>query len=226
MLPLALRTRSCWLALYITAFLPLGGCDGGQDVPSATIQDEPATTPDPANESSASEIEAPSTDALAIDTTRSTFGFVGSKPTGSQSGSFATWTGTVELDASIEQTEVVIEIQMESVRTESDRLTSHLQSDDFFDTARFPTARFESTGFAPAAAGDEPATHRVSGRLTLRGQTQLITFPVRVELSDTEFRARAEFSIDRQRWGIRYPGRADDLIYDDVVIRFDVRAPR
>lgn len=46
-----------------------------------------------------------------------------------------------------------------------------------------------------------------------------------LEVRDQEVRAPAEFSIDRQRWGIAYAGMADDLIADQVVIRFDIRAP-
>ena len=64
------------------------------------------------------------------------------------------------------------------------------------------------------------------GRLTLRGRTQSITFPARVDLSDTEVRVRASFSVDRHRWGIDYRGMEDNLIRDQVLIRFDVRAPR
>ena len=60
----------------------------------------------------------------------------------------------------------------------------------------------------------------------VRGQTRTITFPANVQVTDGEVSARAEFSIDRQQFGITYPGMPDDLISDQVVIRFDVHAPR
>ena len=32
----------------------------------------------------------------------------------------------------------------------------------------------------------------------------------------------AEFTIDRQLWGLAYPGKPDDLIKDQVLIKLDV----
>ena len=113
---------------------------------------------------------------------------------------------------------------MASVQADAARLTNHLKSPDFFDVERFPTATFRSTSIAAGAEGE--ATHRVTGTLHLHGQSRQITFPATIELSEQQVRARARFAIQRQQFGIVYPGRPDDLIRDDVVIHFDVRAPR
>ena len=76
---------------------------------------------------------------------------------------------------------------------------------------------------ATGRVGDTPATHTISGDMTLHGRTQRITFPAIVEATDNGVHARAEFTIDRRDFGIVYPGMPDDLIRDEVVIRFDVR---
>ena len=138
-----------------------------------------------------------------------------------------TWSGTMQLapDA-VEASAVSITIQMASVQADSPRLTGHLRTDDFFAVEQHPTATFESTRIAPAPAGTEDASHLVTGRLTLRGQTQSITFPAQIDVTPSEVRARARFSIDRQQFGIAYRGMEDDLIRDEVVIHFDVRGPR
>ena len=107
------------------------------------------------------------------------------------------------------------------------RLAAHLLTDDFFDTATFPNATFSSTTVAAGATGnvgDVPATHTITGDLTLHGVTNRISFPAAIEVTDAGVRARSEFTINRRDFGIVYPGMPDDLIHDDVVIRFDVHA--
>lgn len=208
--------------------------DPADDVPSATVEEptetEPAQTePDaPAEGDDGAESDGPAQPpgALVIDTSASTLEFVGSKVTGSEAGHFGQWSGWIDLQEPFEQSTVNLEIQMATVTTERDRLTQHLRSDDFFDAANHPTATFVTSRLAPAPDDAGDATHLVTGALTLRGQTQTITFPATVEVTDQTVRARAEFSIDRNRWGVSYRGMEDDLIRDQVVIRFDVRAPR
>lgn len=206
-------------ALALSSLLLLAACeDPAAEVQSAEVQAAPAE-PRPAPE--------PGTDPreeLTIDAARSSVGFTGAKVTDSHSGSFEQFSGTIRLDpSSIPDSSVSITIQMNSVQIEPPRLREHLLSPDFFDVARFPTATFESTTIA---AGGQGGTHTVTGNLTLHGQTRAITFPATIHVTDGEVHATAEFSINRQDFGITYPGMQDDLIRDGVVIRFDVRAPR
>lgn len=212
----------------LAAAVLAAGCsceDPASGVPSARLE-EPSTTPRPENDSEPSSLDAVPAGALTIDPARSTLEFIGSKVTGTETGRFGEWSGYIDLREPFESSVVRIDIRMASVQTERERLTSHLRTDDFFAVDQFPTARFETVAFAPAPDDADGATHLVTGRLTLRGVTQTITFPVTVDLDATEVRARAQFAIERQRWGVSYRGMEDDLIRDAVVIRFDVRAPR
>lgn len=163
---------------------------------------------------------------LTIDTARSSVGFTGAKVTGSHDGTFEEWSGTIDFDPEdVTASSVAITIQMDSVQTEPERLLNHLKSEDFFDVENHTTATFRSTRVV-AQQGANGATHQVTGNLTLRGETKSITFPAKVEVSDSEVAASAEFVIQRADFGIVYEGMADDLIEDEVVIRFDVKAPR
>jgi len=36
----------------------------------------------------------------------------------------------------------------------------------------------------------------------------------------------AEFTIDRQKWGINYTGMKDNLIKDEVALRLDLKATK
>ncbi|MCA9605591.1 MAG: YceI family protein [Myxococcales bacterium] len=208
--------------------LALVGCEDPADsVPAARLEGAATTTPSPDNTSATEPVDpdVPS-GALAIDTARSTFEIIGSKPSGSHTIHFGEWSGHIALGTPVESTSARIDIQMGTIEADVPRLTNHLRTDDFFDVEQFPTARFETVAFAAAPEGSGDATHLVTGRLTVRDTTQTITFPVTLDVSNTEVRARAEFAIDRQRWGISYPGMEDDLIRDQVVVRFDVHAPR
>jgi len=66
----------------------------------------------------------------------------------------------------------------------------------------------------------------ISGDLTLHGVTRQISFPATASATETEVSATAEFSINRQDFGIAYPGMPDDLIRDLVVIKLSLALPR
>ena len=74
---------------------------------------------------------------------------------------------------------------MDSIWTDTEKLTGHLKSADFFDVAKFPKSTFESTeikaGSSDAKAKD--ATHTVTGNLTLHGVTRSIQFPAKIAVT-------------------------------------------
>lgn len=205
---------------------PLAACDDhAEGVTAAEVAETEVSTTEtaPAEPDSTRE-------RLTIDRARSSVGFTGAKLTDSHDGRFGEFEGTIELDPTApERSRVSITIEMASVDIEPERLEGHLKSADFFDVERFPTATFETSRIVrggEGTIGNERATHTVTGNLTLHGETRAITFPAIVTVGDDEVRARSELKIDRKDFGIVYPGMPDDLIADDVVIRFDVRAPR
>lgn len=236
--------RSSFFALLLIGALAASGCtDPSADVPAATVesdQAEEAAAPEgeeaaeeaaeePAAEEPAAEeaAEEPAAEMqqLAFSNEGSSIEFEGSKVTGSHTGGFNTFTGTVNFNpAAPEQSTVSVEIQMASTFSDNERLTGHLLSADFFDAENIPTASFTSTKAEPLE-GDE-GTHTITGDLTLHGVTQTISFPATVGVTDAEFTTAAEFSINRNDFGITYPGRPDDLIREGVVIRLNIKAPR
>lgn len=149
--------------------------------------------------------------------------WVGAKVTGKHDGGFKTFSGTVRLpDGKLENGTVTVDIDTESVFSDAEKLTGHLKSPDFFDTAKFPKARFASTAIKPGGEGG--ATHTVTGNLELHGVTKSITFPAKIRQSGDEVTVEAEFGINRKDFGILYAGKADDLIKDDVLIKLDLHA--
>jgi polyisoprenoid-binding protein YceI len=147
--------------------------------------------------------------------------FVGSKVTGSHNGSFEKFAGTIDYNGKVETSKVTITIESASVKTDDDGLTKHLQTPDFFDVAKYPEAKFESTEIK--AGGDKGASHTVTGNLTLHGVTKSITFPATIVVASDAITVDSTFSINRKDFGINYAGAANNLIRDDVVLTLKIR---
>jgi polyisoprenoid-binding protein YceI len=188
----------------------------------------PATNKTQANVTSATqESNAKPADAetLAITSENSKVEFVAAKITRSHNGSFKQFSGKIDLvPAHVENSRVSIDIDTASVVTDEDQLTGHLKTPDFFDVAKFPKATFVSTKIEPSSAAG--ATHTVTGNFELHGVKKSISFPANIQVPADNVSVNAEFAINRKDFGLLYPGKADDLIRDGVVIKLSVKVPR
>jgi polyisoprenoid-binding protein YceI len=165
-------------------------------------------------------------EALSLTPENSKVEFTGSKVTGKHDGGFKTFSGAIDLvNAKPEESTVFVEIDMNSVFTDTDGLTTHLKSPDFFDVAKYPKATFSLTKIAPDAAKGA-GFYTITGDFNLHGQTKSITFPARIAVTDADVAVDSEFSINRKDFGIVYAGKTDDLIRDDVVIRLNLKGAR
>ena len=193
------------LVLLTAAF----GCsDPAADAPQAEVQE--AATEIPAEEPSPESTEH----ALA-----GTIGFVGSKITGSHEGGFESFEGTASITGGTpEGSSISVTIDTTTLWADNDRLAGHLKSDDFFAVETFPTASFNST----EVAATEDGGYTLTGNLELHGVTKQISFPADIQISEAGFTATAEFAIKRFDFGLEYPGKKDDLIRDDVLIKLDL----
>ena len=181
------------------------------DAPQAEVS-EPAPAAAPAAEPAAAVYR------LSED---STIGFVGAKVTGSHEGGFKSFEGEVRVAGSTpESASVEIEIDTASLWADNEKLTGHLKSPDFFDVETYPTATFTSS----AIAANDDGTYTVTGNLDLHGIAKQISFPASIELTESGFTASAEFAVKRFDFDIVYPGKPDDLIRDDVLIKLDLRS--
>lgn len=151
--------------------------------------------------------------------------YVGAKVTGKHAGGFGAFKGTVALvDGNPEKSQVTVDVDTASLTSDSDMLTGHLKSPDFFDVAKFPKATFTST--AIKAGGSGGATHTITGNLDLHGVTKSISFPATIRTSGEAVEVDADFAINRKDFGIVYAGKPDDLIKDDVAIKLTIRAKK
>ncbi len=179
--------------------------------PTAAPAPTPAPTPAPA-----------ATRKLTFSGDGSEVGFTGSKVTGSHTGGFKQFAGVIELGDKLESGKVTLEIDVASLFTDAEKLTGHLLSPDFFDAAKFPKATFTSMVLAPQA--ENPGMFTVSGDLDLHGVKKGLQFPATITADGANVSVRAEFVLNRKDFGIVYPGKPDDLIRDEIVIRLAIVA--
>jgi polyisoprenoid-binding protein YceI len=150
----------------------------------------------------------------------SSIDFIGSKVTGSHKGGLKKFTGELNVieDRLVPAGNKVV-IDMDSTWSDSDRLTGHLKNADFFDVPKFPTATFITTGIEKGATNST-----VTGNLTLHGVTKQISFPADIIFTNGAVNLNAEFFLNRFDFDIKYAGKADDLIRQEVVLKLKVVA--
>lgn len=215
-----LSVRTLSLAFIASA---LGCPDPAAKAPKANVGEAPAKPAAASKPTTAApEPAAAATERLTFSEATSKIEFVGSKVTGKHEGGFAKFKGAIELDsAKLAASKLDVSIDLASTFSDNEKLTGHLKSPDFFDAEAHPTATFALTELT--AAGD---SHQLSGTLQIRGATKKISFPAKIDVSAAAVVASAEFSINRKDFNMVYPGKADDLIRDDVLIRLSIKAPR
>ena len=112
-------------------------------------------------------------------------------------------------------------------------LDTHLKSADFFDVAKYPTVKFEITKVEDLAAGTESkvegANKTVSGNLTIKDKTVNVTFPAKVNVTDSEISLVSKFTINRADWGLAYGTDGDPkdwMISKDVDLDLNIVAKK
>ena len=175
--------------------------------------------------------------AYRVDTTRSSLEWRGRNPNSMHVGNVPISRGELSVkDGSLTGT---FDIAMNSITNknlEGDPLQpvliAHLESDDFFLTKLFPTARFTILRATPVK---EPyvtsPNYAIHGTLELRGVTAEQDFMATIiRTADNCLVAEAHFDIDRTRWNIIY-GSARffehmgmHLVFDPISIQLRIVA--
>lgn len=167
---------------------------------------------------------------------KTTVKWKGQKLTGSHTGTVPVKSGTLEIsDGVLIGGTFVFDMQgmaNEDIENEKSKtkLMGHLRSGDFFNTAEYPEAKLVITDVK--TINGEGREYEVTGDLTIKGKTNSITFPARINQSEGELEATADITFDRTKWDIRYGSGSifdnlgDKAIYDDVEISVNLMATR
>lgn len=164
--------------------------------------------------------------ALVVDPNASNIVWLGNKVSGKHTGTIKIANGKLFVqDGKLTGGQFTIDMTSINNTDISDtaykaKLEGHLKAADFFDVANHPQATFEIT-----AVKDSASKLTIAGNLTLRGVSKNITFDANVlENTSASFKANADFNIDRNDWGINYPGMKDDAISKEINLKVDLQA--
>jgi polyisoprenoid-binding protein YceI len=169
---------------------------------------------------------------MKVDVEKSNVEWVGRKVTGKHNGSIDIKMGKLEMKEGtlsgghfvIDMT-TIVNFDLEDPDTNK-KLVNHLNSDDFFSVASYPTSEFKITHVSM----EDDGSYRVRGDLTVKGKTHPVEFPAKVEMKDGMMMAEAEINVDRAKYDVRYgsgsffKGLGDNLIYDDFTLKVNLVA--
>ena len=133
-------------------------------------------------------------------------------------GRFTRWKADVVFQPkALAQSKAAIDVELASIDLASEDSESEAKSPRWFDTGRFPVARFTSTSIRELG-GDR---YDVAGKLSLKGITRDYVVPIVVRTDATGNRiAEGSFSLKRQDYKIGEGEWADpDVVGNDILVR-------
>ena len=89
---------------------------------------------------------------------------------------------------------------------------------------KYPDITFKSTRVSGKSTGTDRYELKIEGNLTLHGVTRAITIPTEVTLSGNDMRARGEFSIDRDDFGVKATSAFHGMVRvrNNIKFTFDI----
>lgn len=172
----------------------------------------------------------------AVDPAKSSIGFTGRQMGVPSKGRFKTFTAKVRFDpADLAASSVEVIVDAASADAGNPDIDKELKQEKWFDVARFPTVRFETTAFrtkGPAAGGK--GDYEAVARLTIRDVTEDIVLPFKLEIvpdpadsGQLVARMTGALTISRTKFGVgRDEWRDTKIVGDNVDLHIDVLARR
>jgi polyisoprenoid-binding protein YceI len=105
------------------------------------------------------------------------------------------------------------------------KLVNHLKNDDFFNSEKYPTAKF----VFDSVHEEEGSTH-IHGELTIRDKTQPFEMFTTLSVEEDKSTAMGTVEIDRTLFGIKYGSEkffedlGDKMILDNFTLNFNIVA--
>lgn len=143
---------------------------------------------------------------LKVDTKSSKVSWGAKKVTGTHAGDIPLSSGSLIVDGDkLKGGTFVFDVKNLSVTDIKDaemngKLTGHLKSPDFFSVEKHPEAKFVITSVTPKSAG----IYDVTGKLTIKGITDNVTFPATVKSDAKKVTADAKITVDRTKYDIKF----------------------
>ena len=166
----------------------------------------------------------------AIDPAHSTIGFVARHAMVTKTrGKFDEFEGTITVAENIADSKAEATIKATSINTGNEDRDEHVKGDDFFSVEQYPELTFSATSFDV----DETGNGTVTGDLTIKGTTKLVTLNVEAEglaedpFGNTRFGFEATTKINRKDFGIDFNAPLKTggvLVSEEIKIGLEVSA--
>lgn len=171
---------------------------------------------------------------LKVDAEKSTVKWNGKKVTGEHYGNVKLNDGVLTVDGG-KLTGGTFTFDMNSI-TSTDltdagynaKFIGHMKSEDFFNTAKYPTSTFKITKVTPKGGN----AYDITGNMTIKGITNAVTFPATVKTTANGIEADGKATLDRTKYDIRYGSKSffenigDKAIYDDFTVEMKIVAAK
>ncbi|MDQ3197671.1 MAG: YceI family protein [Verrucomicrobiota bacterium] len=145
-------------------------------------------------------------------------------------GSFKTFEGTIQVDPDHpEKSSVTATIDAASIDTQNEKRDQHLQGEDFFDVAKYPTITFKSKSVKQTGADSAD----IVGDLTLHGVTKEITLHAKFLGKGTGLQGKpisgwqvTPEPIKRSDYGLTWTKAVEGtaVVGEEVTISIDIEA--
>lgn len=162
-------------------------------------------------------------EGTSVDTNKSVITWKGYKVTGEHAGTLKVKSGDLNFtDGKLTGGNFVIDMASLAVTDlkggMANKLAGHLKSPDFFGTEKYPTAKFEITKVVSRGKVGE---YKITGNVTIKETTKEIKFNAFVTETEGVKTAKADITLDRSDYNVRYgsgsffDGLGDKTIYDE-----------
>ena len=166
-----------------------------------------------------------------VDVENSSISWKGFKPTGEHFGAISISKGFLEINqnkliggAFVFDMNSIVDLDMPADNKYNAKLIGHLKSEDFFDVAKYPTAKFKIT-----AVSKKDGKLSISGDLTIKDVTKNITFFASLSIANGISTLTSDvFTVNRADYNVRYGSKSffndlkDKFINDEFEISFKV----
>ena len=135
---------------------------------------------------------------------------------------FKTFTARIDYDAARpEASKASVDMVTASIDLGDAEYNREVSKKEWFNTAQFPKASFVSTSIKPAG----PGKLNVAGKLTIKGRTADVNFPLTVKTESGKHLFEGQLPIRRLAFNIGEGEWKDtSMVADEVVIKFRVSA--
>lgn len=167
-----------------------------------------------------------------VDAAKSMLTWLGKKVTGEHTGTIKVKDGSFVVDGN-KVTGGTFMFDMNTItctdltdKEYNAKFIGHMKSEDFFNTAKYPTSTFKITKLTPKG-GDK---YDITGNMTIKGITNAVTFPATIKMNGDQIVADGKATLDRTKYDIRYGSKSffenigDKAIYDEFTVEMKLAA--